>query len=194
MIDQSDSELQKASAFFDQHQNLFIKAASQGSSIGCYHCTKKEDLAPMIAEAFQYSRHVLLEKGLKARELEASFFEHEGELTMAGPGEIVCPQGFYDYKEKYNPESRTQTFAKIQLDAEIVKKLWTMGERAYRGLKLRHFSRIDFFLTQDGQVFLNEINTFPGMTPISLFPKMIEEKGYLFSEVINTMIARELNL
>lgn len=194
LIDQSESELARAQAFFHQHQDVYIKAASQGSSVGCYHCVKADELKPMIENAFGFSKYVLIEKGMKARELEASFFEHQGELKMAGPGEIICPGGFYDFEEKYNQNSKTITQASASVPEGIREQMQDMGMRAFRGLKLRHLSRIDFFLTAQNELYLNEINTFPGMTPISLFPKMIEESGLNFSQVINDLIARELHL
>jgi D-alanine-D-alanine ligase len=194
LIDSSEAQLQKAHAFFQEHQDLYIKAASQGSSVGCYHCQKSTDLKEMIEKAFSFSKYVLIEKGLKARELEASFFEVDGQLQMAGPGEILCPQGFYDFEEKYNQNSKTQTNAQAEISPQLRQEMLEMGTLAYRGLKLRHLSRIDFFLTPKGKLYLNEINTFPGMTPISLFPKMIEARGLNFAQVINDLIARELKL
>jgi D-alanine-D-alanine ligase len=194
LSDSSEGEIERAQAFFNEHQDIYIKAASQGSSVGCYHCKSSNDLSEMVKKAFEFSRYVLIEKGLKARELEASFFEHEGVVKMAGPGEIICPQGFYDFEEKYNKDSKTQTLARAQVDPKVQEQIKEMGMQAFEGLKLRHISRIDFFLTANDELYLNEINTFPGMTPISLFPKMIEESGLIFSEVINDLIARELKL
>lgn len=190
----SPTEIEKAQHFFKEHQDIFIKAASQGSSIGCYHCVKENDLGPYLEQAARFSPYILLEKTLKGRELEMSFYEINGQLHHAGPGEIICPDGFYDYQEKYSQDSRTQTNPKAQVAPEVYKEMVRLGNKAFRGLKLRHLSRIDFFLTSQGKVYINEINTFPGMTPISLFPKMIEATGQSFQEVIMAIIAQELNL
>ncbi len=171
-------ELDNASIlnFFDIHKDIFIKAASQGSSIGCYHVKERKDVIPTIKKAFDFSDHVLIEKTIEGRELEISVFEFEGEVLASLPGEIICSDGFYDYEQKYSKESST----KIDIVAKDIpkKKMKEMADVAIRVFKyfgLRHLARVDFFLHEE-TVYLNEINTFPGMTPISMFPKMLEKK------------------
>lgn len=170
--------------FFDSHGSIFVKASNQGSSVGCYPVEKKEDIQTRLTEAFKYSNFVVVEKMLVPRELEISVFEHEGELIATRPCEIVCPDKFYSYDEKYSTESKTKTILNPEIDEAAVSEIQKHAKAAFLNLKLSQFCRMDFFLA-DGQVYLNEINTFPGMTPISMFPKMIEESGFSYKEVLH---------
>lgn len=184
----------QAKEFFATHHDVFVKAASQGSSVGCYHVTNIEDLEPAILKAFKYSSYVLIEKTLNARELEVSVYEKDGKIAVTAPGEIIAPSNsFYSYDEKYSKQSHSQTIIQADLPAEIVTKIQTLAQRAFHALKLRHLSRIDFFLLEDGTIYLNEINTFPGMTPISMFPKMMEANGDSFTQFLEGIIDRSTN-
>ncbi len=170
---------------------VFVKATNQGSSIGCYKVTNKDQLAKVLPHAFELSPYVLLEKAVSARELEVSAYESNGQLVVTGPGEILCPDGFYTYEEKYNNESHTDTAVTAQgLSPEQVDQIKSMASKAFKALKLRDLSRIDFFLCEDGTIYLNEINTFPGMTPISMFPKMMENRGDSFKDWLNEIIQK----
>lgn len=181
--------IQKAHDFFDLYQGAFIKAASQGSSVGCYPVTKKEELQQYLKKAFKLSQYVLVEKPLKARELEIAAFEHDGKLYISHPGEIICPGSFYSFEEKYDQKSHTTTEVEAKnLTVNQVEKMRELARKAFTGLKLSDLSRIDFFLTEDGEIYLNEINTFPGMTPISMFPKMMENMGVPFKTYLSERI------
>lgn len=181
----------QAKEFFATHHDVFVKAAAQGSSVGCYHVDKIENLETAITEAFNFSSYVLIEKTLKARELEVSAYEKDRQLIVTAPGEIISPSGsFYSYDEKYSEQSHSQTVIQADLPKETIKKIQTLAQRAFQGLKLRHLSRIDFFLLEDETIYLNEVNTFPGMTPISMFPKMMEAQGDSFSKFLEGIIDR----
>lgn len=190
-----EENLKKAQKFFDQHGDVFIKAASQGSSIGCYHVTDKNELVNKLKEASQYSPYILVEKTIQARELEVAVFETKKGVQASAPGEIICPTQFYSFEEKYEQSSHTQTHAKAQdLTQEQVQKIQEIALKAFHGLKLKHLARIDFFLTSDGQIYLNEINTFPGMTPISLFPAMVEASGLSFKTFLTDIIRQSCQI
>lgn len=180
----SEENMQRARGFHQLHGDVVIKASNQGSSVGCYLAEKNQDPTEIIKKAFSYSPFVLMEKRLHPRELEASVYEFDGKLQISYPGEIVCPSKFYSYEEKYSQGSVTTTETKASnLPPEVVRTITEYSTKLYHGLKLRHLSRIDFFL--DGQtVYLNEINTFPGLTPISMFPKMMEANGHLFKDFL----------
>lgn len=184
--DNSSESIEKAKKFFDTHGGIFIKASNQGSSVGCYPVSKKEDVEKYLNEAFNYSPFVLVEKTVNARELEVSVFEFDGKIHVTVPGEIIVPSKFYSYEEKYDSKSHTITevvakdLTQIQID-----EIKQMAFDSFKFLKLRHLSRIDFFLCDSGEIYLNEINTFPGMTPISMFPKMMENYGIKFSDFLN---------
>lgn len=185
-------QLDKASEFFNKNPDVYIKASNQGSSIGCYHCKDQKNLVPMLKQAFEHSEYVLIEKTIEGRELEMSVYEISGELKLSDLGEIICPNDFYSYEEKYAEVSETEAIPKAaHVDAEVTKKMKAYASSAFKALKLRHLSRIDFFLSQDGEIFLNEINTFPGMTPISLFPLMMQENGDSFKLWLKSIIKNE---
>ncbi|WP_417335196.1 D-alanine--D-alanine ligase [Halobacteriovorax marinus] len=189
LSDESRESISAAKEFFNANKDVYIKAASQGSSVGCYHVTSLEDLESTILSAFKFSEYVLIERTLKARELEVSAFEYNNEVVITAPGEIICPDGFYDYDQKYSNDSATKTEVNAKgLSAEQINDIKSYSLKAFKGLKLRHLSRIDFFLTEEGKVYLNEINTFPGMTSISMFPKMMENHGVKFSEYLRKII------
>ncbi len=189
----SMEESQKAHALFLKYGSVFIKAASQGSSVGCYQVFKKTDIDEALRLAFGYSDYVLVEKMVNARELEISTYEFDGVIHASVPGEISCPSKFYSYEEKYNPQSKTTTeIVAPGLSHETVVKMQNYAIKAFKALKLRHLSRIDFFLTEEGEIYLNEINTFPGATPISMFPKMMENNGHPYIKFLGNIIKKEI--
>lgn len=190
-----EQNLTRATDFFEQHSDVFIKAAAQGSSIGCYHVTDKKELKAKIQQAFQYGPYVLIEKTIHARELEVAVFQTKEGLKASVPGEIVCPSQFYSFEEKYGKNAKTQTHAQAKnLTDKQVQQIQELSLKAFKGLKLRHLSRIDFFLTPEGQIYLNEINTFPGMTPISLFPVMVEATGLGFQTFLTDIIKQSCHI
>ena len=165
--------------FFDKYKDIYVKAASQGSSVGCYHVTKRDDVWDSIVEAFQYSTEVIIEKNIIHRELEVAAYEIDGELKITNPGEIIIPDNlFYTFEEKYSKDSGTiTTVTPENLTRDEIAKIRDLARRAFVGLKLRDLSRIDFFLSKEDGILINEINTFPGATPISMFPKMLAHNG-----------------
>lgn len=192
------SSIEKAKQAFRNWGSIFVKAARQGSSVGCYKVTQEEQIAPAIEAAFGFSEQVLVEQAVKPRELEVAAYEIDGQLHITKPGEIIAPQdAFYSYEEKYSVNSHSRTVIEAEgLTIEQRELIQLCAERVFIHMKLRHLSRIDFFLTQDNQIYLNEVNTFPGMTPISMFPKMLEHNGHKFSEylaqcVINTLSGKK---
>lgn len=190
-----EQQVEKAYQYFDKWNGLFIKAASQGSSIGCYLVTEREKVADYLKEALQYSHYIIFEKPLVARELEVAVYQYKGQIYAAGPGEIVLPKDeFYTFDQKYDNKSQTTTKLECSdLSNVLVKHIQQMAIEAFKGLAIKDLARVDFFLTQEQQgpkIYLNEINTFPGMTPISMFPKLMEHNGLDFSEFIKWHIER----
>lgn len=188
LADQSKESIEKARGFQGLHGDVVVKASNQGSSVGCYLVEKGQDPLETIKKAFSYSPFVLMEKRMKPRELEISVYEYDGKLQISYPGEIISPSAFYTYEEKYSAASQTTTVIKAEnLTPEQVKTMTDYGSKLYHGLKIRHLSRIDFFM-QDGTIYLNEINTFPGSTSISMFPKMLEANGHSFVKYLEQHI------
>lgn len=188
----SMDDLPKAEGFFSESKDVFVKAASQGSSVGCYHATNIEELRNSVQKAFQYSDHVLIEKTIKGRELEIATYEYDGKIIATPPGEIICPGGFYTYEEKYDSESHTETRTNLDdLPKEVVERMRDYALHAYHKIGLKHLSRIDFFLTEQNEIYINEINTFPGLTSISMFPEMMKAYGHNFKHFLQTIIDRD---
>lgn len=177
----------KAEEFYTiySQNGVFVKASSQGSSVGCYPVSNINDLKEACRKAFQFSESIIIEEKVKTRELEVSAFVFQNEIKISLPGEIITSDRFYSYEEKYSQESKTttETIAK-NLSPQIIEKIQDYAFKAFKFLKIKDLSRIDFFLTSDGRLFLNEINTLPGMTPISMFPKMLEATGISFEKYL----------
>jgi D-alanine-D-alanine ligase len=188
LIDQSTSQLNIASEFLKIHGEVVVKASNQGSSVGCYLVSTNEDLVEKIGLAFKLSPFVLIEKRLKPREIELSVYQWNNEIYASDPGEIVCPSQFYSYEEKYSKDSKTYTLVKApDLSEKQIELLKYYALKVFKGLKLRHLSRIDFFLDQ-GEIWFNEVNSFPGLTPISMFPKMMEANGHPFGQYLRQIL------
>ncbi len=180
--------MERVKGFQALYGDIVIKASNQGSSVGCYMVEKGKDPVSTVKEAFKFSPFVLIEKRMKPREIEVSVYEFDGKLQVSYPGEIICPGSFYSYEEKYSKASLTTTETRAEnLSPEQVRLITDYSSRLYHGLKLRHLSRIDFFL-DEGTIYLNEINTFPGLTPISMFPKMMEANGHSFTDFLSQRI------
>jgi D-alanine-D-alanine ligase len=185
LTDSSKESLEKVDSFFDEYGSLFVKASNQGSSVGCYPLHDKKLIKEILEKAFELSDYVLVEQELKGRELEVSVFDYQGKVHATAPGEIICPSKFYSFDEKYKESSDTKTYVEAKDLSEIqISTIKKMAISAFKTLKLKDLARIDFFLTDSGFILINEINTFPGMTPISMFPKMMENYGIKFSDYI----------
>ena len=183
-------EVAKANMALQEWGAVFVKASNQGSSVGCYKVTDAEELPEALAQAFSYSPYVLVEKCLKVRELEVAAYDYDGELVITPPGEVRAPDDtWYSYEEKYNEASRATTFVEAE-DLSEAQLGWMReaARRTYLGLQLKDLARIDFFLTDEGDIYLNEVNTFPGMTPISMFPKMLANMGHDFQHYLTRLI------
>ncbi|WGL16117.1 D-alanine--D-alanine ligase [Microbulbifer bruguierae] len=183
-------EIAQAQDALAEWGTVFVKASNQGSSVGCYKAATAEALENALKEAFRLSPYVLVEKCLKVRELEVAAYTYEGELVITPPGEVCAPEDtFYSYEEKYAEGSRalTHVVAEGLSDAQL-GWIREASKRAFIGLQLKDLSRIDFFLSEDGEIYLNEVNTFPGMTSISMFPKMLQHQGHDFCTYLGGLI------
>lgn len=190
LSDASSESVSKAMQSFTAWGCVFVKAARQGSSVGCFKVTEKDELEDKIKLAFTYSDQVLIEKAVTPRELEVAAYQFDGKLYISKPGEVIAPQNsFYTYEEKYSQDSHSATKVVAEdLSDEQIATITEYSQRVFIHMKLRHLSRIDFFLTPDGEIYLNEVNTFPGMTPISMFPKMLQNNGHSFSEFLRNCV------
>jgi len=166
---------------------LFVKPANNGSSIGIEKVKSPECLSAAIANAFRYDRRVLVEKGLCAREIEIAVLG-AGDPIVSSPGEVLVAGEFYDFADKY-VDGKSKTQVPADLPPETARSLMEMARRAFVCLDGHGLARVDFFLEADsGQIYLNEINTIPGFTSISMFPKLIEHAGVPYRDQLTTLI------
>ena len=168
------SEKKRAHDFYQEHGHLFVKSSGEGSSIGCYPVKEAKDLEQAIDSAFKYSESVLVEKFMKARELECVAVDLEEGLRVFGPGEVIAGNHFYSYEEKYSTSSVSKVKTQVSdLDQKLVQELERYSKLIFETLKVQDFARIDFFL-EGHKLYFNELNSLPGLAPISMFPKLLE--------------------
>lgn len=169
----------------------FVKPSNLGSSVGVMKAMDRETLKKGVEVAAEYSRKIVIEECLDMREIECGLIGNE-ELQASLPGEYVIydeDKKFLDYIEKYEDTGNNRFIAPALVSAELTKKIQEMAIEAFRAIGGSGFARVDFFLRKDtGRLLLNEINTIPGLTEVSGFPKMWEGTGMKFSVVIDSLI------
>jgi D-alanine-D-alanine ligase len=166
---------------------VFIKPANLGSSIGINKIKKWEDLETGIKDAFSYDNKILVEKAISGRELECSVLGNEHPHASL-PGEVIPDREFYDYRDKYI-DGKTRFGIPADIPDSLVKKIQELSIRAFLELECRGMARVDFFLEQPtGRLYINEINTIPGFTEISMYPKLWEVSGLSFNRLLDKLI------
>ncbi len=166
---------------------MFVKPSAAGSSVGVSKVRTPTEFAPALAKAFAEDGKVLIEEAIVGAEVEVAVFEDHGEIFAAAPAEIdVGSSDFYDYDTKYVSDASSY-YLPARLTAEEVAQVQAYAKRIFCALDCKVFSRVDFFHTQDGFVF-NEINTIPGFTPISMYPKMMMHSGMRYAQLIDKML------
>lgn len=151
---------------------MIVKPVNGGSSIGVSKVENKKQLFKAIKYANKFDTRVIIEKFIKAQELECAILEDK-EIYVSDVGEIIIDDGFYDYDAKYKNE--TSTLLSANIDDSIKDKIKEYAKKAFIGINAKNFSRVDFFY--DGEnIYINEINTLPGFTNISMYPKLMENK------------------
>jgi D-alanine-D-alanine ligase len=172
---------------------VFVKPATLGSSVGMTKVHNAEELAPALKVACEYGMKILVEKAVSAREIEVSVLgNHEPRASV--PGEIVPHREFYDYAAKYLEEG-TQLVIPADLKPKQATKIQSLAIETFRALELSGMARVDFFLEKKGgKIYLNEANTIPGFTSISMYPKLWEASGIPFRELIDRLIDLALEL
>lgn len=181
---------------------LFIKPCCAGSSNGANKAENAKEFSFYLMEAFTWDDKVLVEKSINAREIECSVTGNsttanpncEAETVRAYiPGEILPTHTFYDFDAKYNDPDGAKLLIPADISTDLIETVRSTAVRAYKALDCSGLSRIDFFIDRDtGELYLNEINTLPGFTSISMFPKMCEKAGLKFAELINLLIEEAL--
>lgn len=164
---------------------VFVKPANAGSSVGVGKAKNREDLKASLINAAKHDTRILIEEFIKGREIECAALGNRI-VTVAEPGEVISAKEFYDFEAKYQIESKIQIPA--ELDAETIKEIKMQAEKLFKGIGLSGLSRLDFFVTEDKKVYINEINTLPGFTDISMYPKMMEYIGIPQNELVFKLV------
>lgn len=166
---------------------VFVKPANSGSSVGISKAVNKRELRESIDDAARYDRKVVVERAVDGREIEVSILGNEHPVASL-PGEIITGHEFYDYEDKYiDTTSRTEVPAK--LPKKIIDRIQRDAIRAFQAIDGSGLARVDFFVERGtNRVIINEINTMPGFTSISMYPKLWEASGIPYSELIDRLI------
>jgi D-alanine-D-alanine ligase len=167
---------------------LFVKPANLGSSVAVTKVKRPEELGAALDEAFAYDLKVLVEEAIEAREIEVSVLGNE-EARASRPGEIVPDREFYDYDSKYSDDSHTQLLFPAALAPALEAELRHWALRAFRAIDACGYARVDFFVERrTSRVLVNEINTIPGFTSISMFPKLWEVSGLAYADLVAGLV------
>jgi len=166
---------------------LFIKPANMGSSVGISKIYSGNDFFAAMEKAFQYDTKVIVEEFIEGREIECSVLGNENPQASV-PGEIIPTHDFYSYEAKYLDENGAELEVPAKLDDETQKRIREMAVRAFQVLCCDGLARVDFFLCKDGNILINEINTIPGFTKISMYPKLWEACGIGYTQLISRLI------
>ena len=165
---------------------VFVKPANMGSSVGISKATTREELQQAIEVALQYDRRIVVEQGIEARELECAVLGND-DVNTSVVGEVVKTTSFYDYNEKY-----INNTTELQIPAEVAPEIATQireySQTAFRAIDGCGLTRCDFFLTEAGDIYINEVNTMPGFTPFSMYPLLWEKTGIGYKDLVEELI------
>lgn len=187
-----DNAERKAAAMSKAERELswpmFVKPACAGSSVGAAKASDRAELETRAAEAFAWDDKILIEPFIPAREIECSVTGNDEPVAYT-PGEIIPTHEFYDYEAKYTDPDGAALRIPADIDEAQTRKVRQMAVDAYRSLDLSGLSRVDFFIDKrNGALYLNEINTIPGFTSISMFPKMCGASGLPYAELVMRLV------
>lgn len=166
---------------------IFTKPSNMGSSVGISKSENQEELRAALDLAFKYDSRVLVEQGVNAREIEVGLLgNYDVKSTL--PGEVVKDVAFYDYEAKYIDNKITMDIP-AKISDEVISVMRTNAETAFRALGGQGLARCDFFYTEEGDIFLNELNTMPGFTQWSMYPLLWENMGLPYSDLIENLVS-----
>jgi D-alanine-D-alanine ligase len=174
--------------------DLFVKPANLGSSVGISHVTGEGNFNDAVAEAFSYDTKIIIEEAVKGREIECSVLGSHDPIASL-PGEVITRDGFYSYEAKYIDENGAVLKIPAKLDEPQIKRIQELAIKSFISLSCSGMARVDMFIREDDQaIIINEINTIPGFTRISMYPKLWEVSGIpntvLVDRLINLAVSR----
>jgi D-alanine-D-alanine ligase len=166
---------------------LFVKPANLGSSVGISKVIKKEEFFDAVGKAFQYDTKIIIEECIEGRELECSVLGNENPVASV-PGEIIPAHEFYSYEAKYTDPNGAELKIPAQIPREQSDSIKDLAVRSFKVLGCEGMARVDFFLKKGEDIFVNELNTIPGFTNISMYPKLWEASGMSQEKLVERLI------
>lgn len=167
---------------------MFVKPANMGSSVGVSKARDEKEFTVAVAEAFKYDNKIIVEKNIKGREIECAILGNDKPIASV-LGEVIVKADFYSYDAKYIDENGAVTKIPADLPNATIKKIQDISIKTFQTLECEGLSRVDSFLTDKGEILVNEINTIPGFTSISMYPKLWEASGISYPELIDRLIS-----
>lgn len=166
---------------------FFVKPANLGSSVGVAKVHTEEEFKKAVEEAFQFDTKIIVEEFIEGREIECSVLGNEDPKASV-PGEVAAIHEFYDYDAKYIDEKGADLKIPADLSGDLVEEMQELAVRTFKVLCLEGMARIDFFLTKENKFYVNEANTIPGFTNISMYPKLWEASGLEYVDLVDRLI------
>lgn len=170
---------------------LFVKPARSGSSVGVGKVHNESEFIPAVHEALKHDDRVLIERAVSGRELETAVLGNPPYHKVSGIGEIVPGAEFYDYADKYASDSKSQVYTKVELPEELTERIRKTSHKAFEVLGCTGLARVDYLL-EGHNFYVIEVNTLPGFTNISMYPKLWREAGMHYPELVDALIASAL--
>lgn len=166
---------------------MFVKPSNSGSSVGISKAKNKDELINSIIEASKFDKKILIEENINGREIECAVLGNE-EVKASVLGEILPAEAFYSFSAKYQ-NSDSKTVEAPDLPEELTKRVRELAVKAYKAADCQGLSRVDFFVDdKENKIYINEINTLPGFTEISMYPKLWEKSGLTYTELLDKLI------
>ncbi len=191
-IEKDSSKVIKSAEKISEYP-IFVKPANMGSSVGITKCWSRSDLFEGLIEAASFDRRILIERGFEAREIEVSVLGNEDPIASV-PGEIIPSREFYSYEAKYIDDD-SELIIPAPISEDLSSKVREIAVQAYKAIDCAGMARVDFLLgkntsehNKQSGLFLNEINTIPGFTKISMYPKLWEASGFSYPELLDRLI------
>ncbi len=171
---------------------LFIKPANMGSSVGVSKATDVHSFRKAVEEAFKFDTKIIIEEAIEGREVECAVLGNSAIATTT-VGEVIMKEGFYDFESKYESAEAAEVIIPARnIDDQMMAKLIQVAQQTYRVLNCEGMARVDMFVCEDGKVYVNEVNTLPGFTNISMYPQLWEHAGTSYTELISQLIGLAL--
>ena len=172
---------------------VFVKPSNSGSSVGVKKATNVDELKKAIENAGQYDNKILVEQGIDGKEVECAVLD-ENEIIASTVGEIMPAEEFYSFDAKYNI-LESKTIIPANIDEKQIEEIKKLAIKAFKAIDGKGLSRVDFFVEKDtNKIYINEINTMPGFTKISMYPKLFENVGIQYSDLLDKLIRNALNV